>query len=34
MLEKITDTFSGIIRTIGGKSVITEKNIEDAVESI
>ena len=34
MLEKITDTFSGIIRTIGGKSVITEKNIEEAVESI
>lgn len=34
MLEKITDTFSGIIRSIGGKSVITEKNIEDAVESI
>lgn len=34
MLEKITDTFSGIIRTIGGKSVITEKNIEETVESI
>ncbi|EFW38821.1 MAG: signal recognition particle protein [Treponema phagedenis] len=34
MLEKITDTFSGIIRKIGGKATITEKNIEDAVEEI
>jgi signal recognition particle subunit SRP54 len=34
MLEKITDTFSSIIRTISGKSTITEKNIEDTVEQI
>ena len=34
MLEKITDTFSGIIRTISGKSTITEKNIEESVEQI
>ena len=34
MLEKITDTFSNIIRTISGKSTITEKNIEDTVEQI
>lgn len=34
MLEKITDTFSNIIRTISGKSTITEKNIEETVEQI
>lgn len=34
MLEKITDTFSNIVRTISGKSTITEKNIEDSVEQI
>lgn len=34
MLEKITDTFSSIVRTISGKSTITEKNIEDSVEQI
>ncbi len=34
MLEKITDTFSGIVRKMGGKSTITEKNIEEAVEEI
>lgn len=34
MLEKITGTFSGIIKKISGKSTITEKNIEDAVEEI
>ena len=34
MLEKLTDTFGGIIRSISGKSVITEKNIEETVESI
>ncbi len=34
MLEKITGTFSGIIRTLSGKSTITEKNIEDTVEQI
>ncbi|MBO7484505.1 MAG: signal recognition particle protein [Spirochaetaceae bacterium] len=34
MLEKITNTFSDIIRTIAGKSSITEKNIEEYVEKI
>lgn len=34
MLEKITGTFSGIIKKISGKSAITEKNIEHAVEEI
>ncbi|MGN0740700.1 MAG: signal recognition particle protein [Treponema sp.] len=34
MLEKLTDTFSNIIRTVSGKSTITEKNIEDTVEQI
>jgi len=34
MLEKITGTFSDIVRTIGGKSTITEKNIEETVERI
>ena len=34
MLEKITNTFSGIFQKISGKSTITEKNIEDAVEEI
>ena len=34
MLEKITDTFSSIVRTISGKSTITGKNIEDSVEQI
>lgn len=34
MLEKITNTFSDIIRTVSGKSSISEKNIEDAVEQI
>jgi len=34
MLEKITGTFSSIIRTMSGKSTITEKNIEDTVEQI
>ena len=34
MLEKVTNTFSDIVRKIGGKSSITEKNIEDAVEEI
>ncbi len=34
MLEKITNTFSNIVRTIGGKSTITEKNIEETVEQI
>ncbi len=34
MLEKITGTFSNIMRTLGGKSKITEKNIEETVEQI
>lgn len=34
MLEKLTDTFGNIIRTISGKSTITEKNIEETVEQI
>lgn len=34
MLEKITEKFSGIFRSISGKSKITEKNIEEAVEEI
>ena len=34
MLEKITNTFSGIVRKISGKASITEKNIEEAVEEI
>ena len=34
MLEKITSTFSSIFQKISGKSTITEKNIEDAVEEI
>lgn len=34
MLEKITNTFSGIVRKISGKAAITEKNIEEAVEEI
>ncbi|MCM1320851.1 MAG: signal recognition particle protein [Bacteroides sp.] len=34
MLEKITDTFSGIFRKLSGKNAITEKNIEEAVEQI
>lgn len=34
MLEKITEKFSGIFRSLSGKSKITEKNIEEAVEQI
>src|SRR5574344_3114916 len=34
MREKLTNTFSNIIRTMSGKSTITEKNIEDTVEQI
>ncbi len=34
MLEKITNTFSGIVRKMSGKASITEKNIEEAVEEI
>lgn len=34
MLEKITGTFSSVIRTLSGKASITEKNIEETVEQI
>ena len=34
MLEKLTDTFGSIIRSLSGKSKITEKNIEETVEQI
>ena len=34
MLEKITGTFSNIIKSLSGKSTITEKNIEETVEEI
>ncbi len=34
MLEKITEKFSDVFRNLSGKSKITEKNIEDAVEQI
>lgn len=34
MLEKISGKFSDIFRDISGKSTITEKNIDDAVEKI
>lgn len=34
MLEKLTNTFGNIIRTISGKSTITEKNIEETVDQI
>ncbi|MEL3906483.1 MAG: signal recognition particle protein [Treponema sp.] len=34
MLEKLTNTFSGIVRKVSGKATITEKNIEEAVEEI
>ena len=34
MLERISTTFSGIVRQISGKSTITAKNIQEAVEEI
>ena len=34
MLEKLTNTFGNIVKTISGKSTITEKNIEETVEQI
>jgi signal recognition particle subunit SRP54 len=34
VLEKISEKFSDIVRTIGGKATISEKNVEDAVEQI
>jgi len=34
VFDSISDTFSGIMRTLAGKSKLTEKNIQDAVEEI
>lgn len=34
MLEKLTETFGSIVRQVSGKGTITEKNIEETVESI
>jgi len=34
MLEKLTQTFGDIARTISGKATITEKNIDEAVDRI
>ena len=34
MLENITEKFSGIMRSLSGKSKNTEKNIEDTIEEI
>lgn len=34
MLENITEKFGGIMRTLSGKSKITEKNIESTIEEI
>lgn len=34
MLEKISQKFGDIVRTIGGKAAISEKNVEEAVEQI
>ncbi|PKL08209.1 MAG: signal recognition particle protein [Spirochaetae bacterium HGW-Spirochaetae-7] len=34
MLEKLAQTFGDIVRTVGGKSTISEKNVEEAVDRI
>lgn len=34
MLDRLTDRFSEILRSVSGKSKITEKNVQDAVEEI
>ncbi|MEI6389082.1 MAG: signal recognition particle protein [Spirochaetota bacterium] len=34
MLEKLSEKFSDVVRSIGGKATITEKNVEEAVEQI
>jgi signal recognition particle subunit SRP54 len=34
MLEKISETFSDVFRTISGKASISEKNVEDALDRI
>ena len=34
MLEKLTNAFSDVVRTVTGKAKISEKNIEEAVDKI
>ena len=34
MLEKLSNTFSDIVKTVAGKASISEKNVQDAVEQI
>ena len=34
MLEKISNTFSDVVKKLSGKASITEKNIEETVEQI
>ncbi|MDR3284008.1 MAG: signal recognition particle protein [Treponema sp.] len=34
MLERITNTFSNVVRTLSGKASISERNIEETVEQI
>ncbi|MEN6499875.1 MAG: signal recognition particle protein [Rectinema sp.] len=34
MLEKISETFTDVFRTVSGKASISEKNVEDALERI
>ena len=34
MLEKLSEKFSDVVRSIGGKATISEKNVEEAVEQI
>lgn len=34
MLEKLTETFGRVVRTVSGKQTITEKNIEETVDQI
>jgi signal recognition particle subunit SRP54 len=34
MLEKITEKFVDVFRTIGGKAAISEKNVEEAIDQI
>lgn len=34
MLEKISETFTDVFRTISGKASISEKNVEEALERI
>jgi signal recognition particle subunit SRP54 len=34
MLDKLSDRFTGAMRSISGKNKISEKNVQDAVEEI